>query len=76
MGTPAHHHLEKEKKNTFWDRLIRIYQKFSLFAEIQEGDHWTIMIGKIIVRIMGLLFLLALSPFLLLGLTVAFLLAG
>lgn len=64
-----------EKKH-FAQRLVSIYQKFNLFSEIKEGEHIMLMLGKIIVRIMGLIFMLLLSPFLFIGLGIAFLLAG
>ena len=65
-----------EASSPFVDFLKRVYQKFNLFSEIKKEDAVPIMVLKIIVRIIGLLFLIALSPFLILGLMVAFMLAG
>ena len=67
---------QTEVSSPFVDFLKRIYQKFNLFSEIKKEDAIAIMILKIIVRIIGLLFLIALSPFLIIGLLVAFMAAS
>lgn len=64
------------EKRHFAQKLAGLYQKFNLFSEIKEGEHIVIMVGKITVRIIGLIFMLLLSPFLFIGLSIAFLLAG
>jgi len=58
------------------DFLKRVYKKFNLFSEIRKEDAIPIMILKVIVRIIGLLFIIALSPFLIIGLLVAFMAAS
>jgi len=58
------------------DFLKRVYKKFNLFSEIKKEDAIPIMILKIIVRIIGLIFIIALSPFLIIGLLVAFMAAS
>ncbi len=67
---------EKEKDPTstgdFGDWMISIWEKFNLFSRIEEGDSALIVIGKVIVRIIGFLVMLALSPFILLGFFLAF----
>ncbi|MEM8527165.1 MAG: hypothetical protein AAGG68_21170 [Bacteroidota bacterium] len=62
--------------NAFVEFLKRTYRKFNVFSEIKKEDAIPIMILKIIVRIIGLLFLIALSPFLIIGLMIAFLAAA
>lgn len=64
-----------EKKH-FTQKIVSTYQKFNLLSEIKEGEHIVLMMGKIVVRIIGLIFMLILSPFLFIGLGIAFLLAG
>lgn len=76
MTKKEDHQPTEVAKPTFVDKSIAFHRKFNLLSEIRDGDHVMIMIGKIIVRIMGLLFIIALSPFLFIGLMVAFLLAG
>ncbi|MEM0992861.1 MAG: hypothetical protein AAF847_17970 [Bacteroidota bacterium] len=63
-------------ENPFLNTLQKVYKKFNLFAEIKPEDHIIVMIGKIIVRIIGFILLLILSPFLFIGLMIAFALAG
>jgi len=67
---------EKEKDPTatgdFGDWMIGIWEKFNLFSTIEEEDGIPIVIGKVFVRIVGFLIMLALSPFILLGFFVAF----
>lgn len=61
---------------TFMNKLTEWYQRFNLFSEIKEEDHWTVMTGKVFVRILGFIVILALSPILLLGLVIAFIFAA
>lgn len=67
---------EKEKDPTstgnFGDWLISMWEKFNLFSKIEEGDGVPVVIGKVFVRIVGFIFILALSPFILLGFFLAF----
>ncbi len=65
---------EKDPSSTgdFGDWMISIWEKFNLFSTIEENDSVLIVIGKVIVRIIGFLVLLALSPFILLGFFLAF----
>jgi len=67
---------EKEKDPTstgdIGDWMIAIWEKFNVFSKIEEGDTIAIVIGKIIVRVIGFIIMLALSPFILLGFFVAF----
>ena len=67
---------ETEANSPFVDFLKRVYNKFNLFSEIKKEDAIPIMILKIIVRVIGLLFIIALSPFLIIGLLVAFMAAS
>ncbi len=66
----------KEKDPTatgdFGDWMISVWEKFNLFSKIEEGDTIPIVIGKVFVRIVGFLIMLALSPFILLGFLAAF----
>ena len=55
----------------FLDRLSAGYQRFNVFSSIEDDDSWPLMIGKVFVRILGFLVMLALSPFLLIGLMIA-----
>lgn len=65
---------EKDPTSTgdFGDWLIEMWEKFNLFSKIEEGDSVLIVIGKVFVRIVGFIVLLALSPFILLGFIAAF----
>jgi len=67
---------EKEKDPTstgdFGDWMISVWEKFNVFSKIEEEDGIPIVIGKVFVRIVGFLIMLALSPFILLGFFVAF----
>lgn len=68
--------VKTDSDSPFVDWLSEMYKKFNLFSEIKKTDHITIMIGKVIIRIVGFIFLLILSPFLFIGLMVAFAFAG
>jgi hypothetical protein len=56
----------------FGDRMISIWEKFNVFSTIEEGDSILMVIGKVFVRIVGFLIMLALSPFILLGFLLMF----
>ena len=60
---------EKDPTSTddFGDWLIGIWEQFNVFSKIEEGDGIPMVIGKVFVRIIGFLIMLALSPFILLG---------
>ncbi|MEM1325650.1 MAG: hypothetical protein AAGI23_06845 [Bacteroidota bacterium] len=55
-------------KTTFMDKLTEWYERFNLFSKIEDDDHWSIMLGKIVLRIIGIIILIALSPLILVGL--------
>ena len=77
MGEEASKNVtELPTESPFMDGLKKLYKQFNLFSEIKENDHLVIMAGKIIIRIIGFIFLLILSPFLFIGLMIAFALAG
>jgi len=67
---------EAEATNPVAEWLSDLYKKFNLFSEIKKTDHVTVMIGKIFIRIIGFVVLLILSPFLFIGLMLAFAFAG
>lgn len=67
---------EKSAPITFMDKLTAWYEKFNLFSEIKDEDHWTVMTGKVGLRILGFIVILALSPILLVGLVIAFIFAA
>jgi ATP/ADP translocase len=54
------------------DEARQSYNKFEDFVTIKEGDSTLAVIGKILLRIIGILIMIALSPFLLVGLFIAF----
>lgn len=48
------------------------YSSFDKFITIKEGDHTLVVISKIMLRLLGVLIMILLSPFLLIGLFIAF----
>jgi hypothetical protein len=48
------------------------YSSFDKYVSINEGDSTLVIIGKIMLRLLGVLVLILLSPFLLIGLFIAF----
>ena len=67
---------ELPTESPFMDGLKKLYKQFNLFSEIKENDHFAIMIGKIIIRIIGFILLLILSPFMFIGLMIALAIAA
>lgn len=48
------------------------YQRFEDIVTIREGDSTLVKIGKVTLRILGIAIMIILSPFLLIGLAIAF----
>jgi hypothetical protein len=48
------------------------YQRFEDIVTIREGDSALVKIGKVSLRILGITIMIILSPFLLIGLAIAF----
>lgn len=65
---------EKDPTSTggFTDWLLEIWERFNVFSTIKDEDTVPMMIGKVIVRIIGFIIILILSPFFLLGMFIAF----
>jgi hypothetical protein len=64
------------QKETPHEKIVREtreqYEAFNRFVSVQKGDGWLIATGKILLRIVGIAFMIALSPFVLIGLFLAF----
>ena len=58
--------------NVFYDWLAKLFERFNVLSEFKETDGVLMVIAKVIVRILGFIILLLLSPFLLIGLMLAF----
>lgn len=54
------------------DSARQSYSSFEDFVTPKEGDSALIIIGKVLLRLLGILVLILLSPFLLVGLLIAF----
>ncbi|MEL6844612.1 MAG: hypothetical protein AAFP02_15485 [Bacteroidota bacterium] len=69
-----------EKKQSPLERLLNFFyeigQSFKGFSTINETDHVIMVAFKVILRVIGILILLALSPVLIVSMLLAFLLAG
>ncbi|MEM9990634.1 MAG: hypothetical protein AAF738_02655 [Bacteroidota bacterium] len=63
---------ESTNSNAFYDWLEKTYEKFNLLSEFKDDDTILVIIGKVIVRILGVILLILLSPFIMLGLMLAF----
>ncbi len=63
---------EESTGNAFYDWLLRVYERFNVFSAFKEDDNILMLGVKVIVRIIGFLFLLLISPFVLVGLMLAF----
>ncbi len=67
---------EKEKdpvaNGGFTEWLSKTWEKFNVFSRIEKGDTPFVIAGKITVRALGFIILLALSPLILFGFFVAF----
>ena len=53
-----------------------VLQKFKRFSTINEDDHFMMVVVKVLLRMVGILILLILSPFIITALIISFLLAG
>lgn len=73
--------MEEKDKNDLdasqklWAESRQSYKVVDEFLTIRAGDNWLTKIGKVVGRIALYVFLIALSPFLLIGLTIAFMAA-
>jgi hypothetical protein len=76
LPDPNEQQVDEASKSSFMDKLTQWYQRFNVFSEIKEEDHWTVMVGKVSVRVVGILIMIALSPILLLGLFIAMVFAS
>ena len=67
---------EKEKdpvaNGGFIEWMSKTWEKFNVFSRIKKGDSAVVIAGKITVRALGFIILLALSPLIILGFIVAF----
>jgi len=64
MDTQPQKKLMEEARST--------YQGFTQFVTVREGDSGLVAAGKVFLRIMGILAMIILSPFLFIGLALAF----
>ena len=48
------------------------YEAFNRLVTVQKGDNLLTAIGKVTLRVLGIAFMIALSPFLFIGLAIAF----
>lgn len=64
MDTQPQKKLMEEARST--------YRDFDRFVTVQEGDSKLVAAGKIFLRITGILIMIILSPFLFIGLALAF----
>lgn len=58
--------------SNFGDWLLEIWERFNVFSTIKDNDTVPMMVGKIVVRVIGFIIILILSPFFLLGMFIAF----
>jgi len=75
-STPEETPKKKTPLDRFLDWCVGVVQWFKRFSTINEDDHFMMVAVKVVLRIIGILILIALSPFLIFSLLVAFLLAG
>jgi len=74
--TPEETPKKKTPLDRFLDWCVDVVQWFKRFSTINEDDHFMMVVIKVGLRIIGILILIALSPFFILSLLIAFLLAG
>jgi len=60
----------------FYDGLVWVYKKFMRFVSINEDDHIALVGFKILMRAVGVLILLILSPFIITGFIIVVLLVS
>ncbi|MCB0556169.1 MAG: hypothetical protein KDD02_21665 [Phaeodactylibacter sp.] len=63
---------EKTPKSGALDEARQTYQAVDNFLTIRDTDSTLLMAGKILLRLLGIFIMILLSPFLLIGLTIAF----
>ena len=71
---PSQQDAEAEKSGAL-DQARQTYESVDNFLSIREDDGVPLMLFKILLRILGIILLILMSPFILLGLFVAFLAA-
>lgn len=68
--------LEKKKTEVPSENVMdwagKLYQRFNRMVALNDDDPVWLLVGKVIGRIVGMLILLALSPFFILGMVLAF----
>ena len=75
-STPEEPPKKKTPLDRFLDWCLGVVQWFKRFSTINEEDHFMTVAVKVGLRIIGILILIVLSPFLVFSLLIAFLLAG
>ena len=71
--------IEKEDKNAAKALMNGLGQKYSSFNDLvafNSDDKLPILLLKFLLRVVGFLLMLAISPFALIGLVLAFIMAG
>lgn len=64
-------HRSPDAMDKFLNFIRATYNKFAIFSEIKPEDKLPLMAVKFIVRVIGILIFIALSPFILIGLFLA-----
>ncbi|NUM80106.1 hypothetical protein HUU42_04815 [bacterium] len=65
--------LESKSGNKVLGAAANIYGAFDRWAEAKEGDSTLALAMKLVIKFTGVLVMILLSPFLVIGLTIAFL---
>ena len=65
----------KDAKRKLLEGARKTYREFDDFAAIREGDSVLMKIGKVLLRVGAISLMILLSPFVLIGLIMAFLAA-
>ena len=63
---------EPDAMNKMLDATRSSYRSFSDYVAFRDDDPAWMLLYKLILRFLGVVFMIALSPFLLIGLTIAF----
>ena len=71
---PSPQDAEPEKTNAL-GQAREAYQSVDEFLSVRDDDSTIVVIGKVLLRILGIIILILLSPFIFVGLFIAFLAA-
>ena len=63
---------EEDPKAKLMNDARESYQRFDDIVTIREGDSMLTKVGKVSLRILGITIMIILSPFLIIGLAIAF----